>query len=117
MTTPAPAPPIEIREVYLNATTNTIFGDSGGWIETWTRNRGQLFRSLQRKYGGCTSKMYRDAPGGDAVVVGWIFSRTDHHEGARRPYTADDRYVREVWVEIRIRDEDSGRPEDQENRS
>jgi hypothetical protein len=116
---------LEIRETYVNATENCRIGDSG-WYEPFTGNREGLFRSLQREYGRCTGRMYRDVkvtraglPGlgplfarpvretWTAIAVGWVFSKRDRYADARGS-APSDHYARDVWVEVReTPDEDS----------
>ena len=117
--------PIEIRETYVNTTRDNMIGESG-WYEPYTEDRGELFRSLQREYGGCTSRMYTDRKIPDpsavyfspmftrlpkparfeTVAIGWVFSRREQYEDARgnRP---SDFYIREVWVEVRETPDDA----------
>jgi hypothetical protein len=109
---------LEIKEPYVNATENCLIGDSG-WYEPYTGDRGKLFRSLQREYGRCTSRMYRDVKVTDAglpglgplftrpvretwtvIAIGWVFSKRDRYADARGS-APSDHYVRDVWVEVR----------------
>src|SRR5580765_6955304 len=91
---------MRIREVYVNETTDTRFGDSG-WYEPWTEDKGKLFRSYQQEFGGCASTEYRNARlsrEGTTVAVGvtavspagwridpcvWVFARRERCEDAR----------------------------------
>lgn len=97
--------PLETRETYVNETKGCQFGESD-WQEAYTDDRGRLFRSLQKEYGRCTSRMYRDVEGAPPVTIGWVFSKRMEYEDAR-PSWSDDRrfYIREVWVEVRERPE------------
>jgi len=109
---------MRIREVYVNETTDTRFGDSG-WYEPWTEDKGKLFRSYQQEFGGCVSMEYRDVrlsrestmvAFGVTVVIparwridtcGWVFSRRERYEDARPYWTQEQAtYVRVVWVEV-----------------
>jgi hypothetical protein len=104
---------VKISETYVNASRGEII-DSTHWYEARDTDRGSLFRSLQRQFGRCVSKVYRDTPRPDAAhspspaapiadrrqhdtqAEGWVFSR-------REPYE-DDRgqtYERQVWVTTR----------------
>lgn len=93
---------MQIREQYLNATKGHWIGDSG-WYEPYTDDRGELFRTLQKEYGRCVSKMYREYPlfdgyppgQGHVTPVGWVFERTEKYTDTGEPY------VREVWVEVK----------------
>lgn len=113
---------IEVRETYVNETKGYQYG-STDWGEAWTDNRGRLFRELQREYGGCVSRMYRDVavhvfqvPNCPMVArpdvvrweveaIGWVFAKRLQYEDARPDYNGryreSDYYRREVWVEVR----------------
>ena len=62
--------------------------------ETFTEDRGELFRSSQRAYGRCTGNMYNDSDGKTAKV-GWVFQ-------SRRPYEDDPTKssLIETWVSV-----------------
>jgi hypothetical protein len=110
---------LEIRETYVNATKEHGIGDSG-WYEPWASDRGELFRSLQKEYGRCVSRMYRDIPGGSppVIAVGWVFQGNDEYEDARPSWTKERRtYLREVWVEVREKPDDDQDDQDQETGS
>jgi hypothetical protein len=102
---------MRIRETWIDATREAGIGESG-WYEPYTDDRGELFRAMQREYGGCVSKVYREVPQGDAsanpgvaapaadrqaIVTetgGWVFSK-------RQQYTdSNATYVAETWVEV-----------------
>jgi hypothetical protein len=88
-----------IRESFLNQTKGYHFGESE-WYEPYNDTRGSLYRTLQKEYGRCESKMYTDSPSG-TKEIGWVFSKRMLYEDARRPYNDSDYYIREVWVEVR----------------
>lgn len=87
---------MRIKETYVNRTEGHIFGDSG-WYKPWTDDRGELFRSLQKEFGRCESRVYIDTPTG-AKPSGWVFARKDAYEG--NPCKGHPSYIREVWVEV-----------------
>jgi hypothetical protein len=84
------------RYTFVNRTENHIIGEEPSFEEAFTDNRGRLFRSCQKEFGRCTSKMYRDVTGGPPAVVGWVFEGKDTYQGCPRSST----YTREVWVEV-----------------
>lgn len=88
---------LQVNESYINQTKGYCFGESG-WINSWTDNIGELFKSCQKEYGRCTSKIYVDLPDGTADPIGWVFEKTMVYEDARN---TDETYVREVWVSYR----------------
>lgn len=82
-----------IIETHINETGNHCI--SGPFhTETFTDNIGILFKSLQKEYGRCVSKMYRDLKDGSTVVVGWVFSKKRKYEDC------EDTYQHTVWVEL-----------------
>ncbi len=78
-----------VQETYYNATEGYTFGESGVY-ETWTDNRGKLYRSLQSEYGRCTGKVRTDTDG----PIGWVF------EGLVQYEDNTNKYKREVWVTV-----------------
>jgi len=86
---------MKVNEVYINATRDQRFGESGPY-EPYTTNIGKLFRSYQKEFGRCTSKVYIDTDQGPKAI-GWVFIKTMKYEDAR---SKNDIYVREVWVTI-----------------
>lgn len=83
-----------IKETYVNATENYIIGDSDGYFESFTADKGELYRDLVSEYGRCTGKVYVDLPEGKAKEVGWVFIKRMKYEDA------NETYLREVWVTI-----------------
>lgn len=82
--------PLQIRESFVNLDRNVMFGESD-WYMPFTDNVGKLFRSLQREYGRCASRMYND-PG--ARPCGWVFIKRDVYEDTGKTY------LRETWVHV-----------------
>lgn len=80
------------QETCRNATANYIMGESDVY-ETFTDDRGELFRALRRHYGGCTGKVYVETAEGERAV-GWVFQKTDRYEDTDEPF------LREVWVTL-----------------
>jgi hypothetical protein len=83
-----------IKEMRINSTENYRFGDSE-WYETGFNDRGKLFRSLQREYGRCISKLYYDDKDGNAVDSGYVFLKKSEYEDTREPF------LLETWIEIK----------------
>lgn len=99
-------PNLYVRESFVNLTEGYRFGDEP-WYKAYTEDRGKLFRSMQREYGRCVSRIYIDAPGRtvdghyEPLPLGWVFQKRMEYEDARRDWPADKRfYIREVWVEV-----------------
>ena len=87
---------IYIQETWVNKSKGYTIGESGVY-ETFTDKRGQLFRSLQKEYGKCTSSVYVDCKSGGTKRIGWVFEQTAHYEDTNEPYT------RETWVTLHER--------------
>jgi hypothetical protein len=69
----------------------------GHMFNRWSEECGSisgLFAYLQREYGRCRSKMYRETPDGD-IPCGWYFEKTDHYSDTDEPYT------RGAWCSVR----------------
>ena len=81
-----------IRESYINATENYLYHDSDIYESSFD-NTGDLFRDLQKKFGGCISKIYIDTDD-KPKAIGWVFQKRFKYDGS------NETYLREVWVEI-----------------
>lgn len=82
-----------LSEVFINRDQHARLGENEPY-EAWTEDPGKLFRSLQREYGRCVSKVYIDQKDGSTKAVGWVFV-------GRQKYTdVDETYLREVWVTL-----------------
>ena len=81
-----------INETWVNKTENCSGGDSG-YYETYTDDLGELFKSLQREYGRCVSKVYNDnCLDGTVWSNGWVFEK-------RRKYDdCNEYYLAETWI-------------------
>ena len=91
---------IYVQESYVNQTEGYRFGDSEVF-ESFTDDRGELFKSMQKEYGRCESKIYREREGGGVDQIGWVFVKTMRYEDADRLRPGVRKtYVREVWVTL-----------------
>lgn len=83
-----------ISETYIDRSRNVRYGDSGEY-EPFTDKIGELFRSFQREYGRCTSKIYVDVPGqSQPMAIGWVFEQRAKYEDTQEPY------IRETWITL-----------------
>lgn len=87
------------KETYINRSENVMIGESD-FLETWTDNIGELFRSLQKEYGRAQKMFIDDPDTGAPKQVGWVFTGKDHYTDTGEPYT------REVWVEVHEKEPD-----------
>jgi|OM-RGC.v1.030367343 hypothetical protein len=62
-------------------------GESGVY-ETQFDNVGDLFKALQKEYGKCISRVYRD----DRQPIGWAFEKKDRYDDTY------EEFRRETWV-------------------
>jgi hypothetical protein len=83
-----------VKCAYVNATENHMIGKEDVPQEAFTNDRGELYRSCQKEYGRCVSKMYRDHKDGRTEEIGWVFQGRDRYQDSRKTY------LREVWVEV-----------------
>jgi len=83
---------LRIKEDWVNETEGYRSGDSG-WYEPFTDDPGRLFRSLQREWGRCTGKLYRDL--GDQILkCGWVFEKRREYDGC------SETFLQSTWVEV-----------------
>jgi len=81
-----------IQEEWVNQTENYVIGDSGEH-EPFTDNIKELFKSLQKEYGKCISKIYIDTKT-NPIAVGWIFEK-------KVKYTdCEEYYLQDTWVSL-----------------
>lgn len=90
---------VEIRYSLINRDRGYRFFD-GEWEDAEVDDPDDdrsIFRGLQRAWGRCISRMYRDSIDG-TKAIGWVFEKRMVYEDAR---SKDDTYIREAWVEVR----------------
>lgn len=91
---------LQVKETYVNRDTNIRFGETD-WYETWTDDRGKLFRSLRSEFGRCTGKMYADTATETLTDQGWIFLKRTPYGGNSLRSDAKDTYLQETWIQVR----------------
>ena len=80
------------QETFIDLDQGTRFGESPVY-ETFTDDKGELYRSNQREYGRCKGRVFIDTPKG-VKAVGWVFVGRQRYEDTGEPY------LREVWVTL-----------------
>lgn len=75
---------IYISEDWVNDTEHYSQGESGVY-ETRFDKIGELFKSCQKEYGRCTSKVYHDIKN-KPQAIGWVFEKIAHYEDTQEPY-------------------------------
>ena len=85
---------IQTKETYINRTRGCTIGEEE-WRDCFFQNGKNLFKSLQKQYGRCESKIYIDVPMGDGtfrtVSCGWVFSK----------YKKEESFILETWIELK----------------
>lgn len=81
-----------IRETFVNETEGHRFGSSD-WVETFTDDLFELFKSLRSEYGA-PAKMYRDREGSSPIQVGWVFNKTAKYDDSK------ETYKQTTWIEV-----------------
>ena len=69
---------------------------NSGWYEAFSNNEGELFKSMQKAYGRCTSKIYVDISVAfyppRTVPIGWVFVKRERYEDS------EETVLKETWV-------------------
>lgn len=102
---------LEFKETHVDATRRIGLGEDG-WVDFRTtvygdpQTFGEAFRALTRegisdgrKLRGarCAGKIYRDRAGAEPLACGWVFHLADKYDDT------GERFLREVWIEVRAR--------------
>lgn len=84
-----------IREIHIenNKDASHIIFD-GAWYKPYTKHIGQLFKSLQKEFGRCISKVYVDDADGYTRHKGWCFQKRGQYTDSK------EWYLHEVWVMV-----------------
>ena len=90
---------LEIMETWVNSTQGHIVGNTE-FYKPYTDNMKRLFRSLQREYGRCISKMYIDILEQPERIrktqsIGYVFQKKVKYTDCK------DYYLQETWIEFR----------------
>lgn len=100
-TTGTSAPNLWIEEVHNDVTVGYCIADIPAY-ETFTSDRGRLYKSLVGTYGRCVGAMHFESEGGRTVPnIGWVFQKRRRYEdtgrgtGRKAVY-----YIHEVWVTL-----------------
>ena len=82
---------LKIQETWVNKTEGYSYGKSD-WYEPFTDDLGELFKSLQREYGRCISKVYNDNIDGTSYPIGWVFEKRANYDDT------NETYLQNTWV-------------------
>lgn len=83
-----------------------LFSEGGEPQECFTDYPGRLFRSCQKEYGRCTSRVYSDRKDGSTPAVGWHFLKRREYEDSGRYGRPRSYYLQGAWITLYTRDED-----------
>lgn len=82
-----------VKETHLNSTKGYCLGGDEDFYEPYTEDTGKLFKSYQKEFGRCISKVYVDVEG-EPKAIGWVFSKKREYDNS------EETYEHEVWVEL-----------------
>ena len=85
--------PIWIQETFINASENAQYGETDVY-ETWTDDKGKLYKDLRSQYGKCTGKVYIDDQDGNAKAIGYVFQKRQAYDRSK------ETYLQETWVTL-----------------
>lgn len=68
-----------VQESWVNLTEGHRTGDSDVY-ETFTDDRGELYRAMQNEYGRCTGRVYVDQKDAPPKNVGWVFLKRARYD-------------------------------------
>jgi hypothetical protein len=85
---------IYIQETWIDQKNKSIIGETDIY-ETFTDNKGDLFRSLQNEYGRCVSKIFIDDLDGKTKQVGWVFEKKQKYDDV------NEFFILETWITIK----------------
>jgi hypothetical protein len=93
-----------MREVHVDADKDWRLHETP-YYRPFTEDRGTLFRSLQREFGRCISKVYAETADGDRPI-GWMFQKKEQYTDTGRYGRPAQYYTHEVWVMLAEVDDD-----------
>ena len=85
--------PLYIKETIVNQTGGCIIYTSDRATKSNTHDILVLFRDLQKEYGRCRSKIYKDNNDGE-YQTGWVFEKKMQYSDC------DEHYIQETWISV-----------------
>lgn len=86
--------PLSITVKRINIDGRYRICNDGPWPCQRPNTLGELYRSLAKVYGRCTSHVFIDGPDGKPQKVGWVFVK-------REPYDdVPETFLCETWVTV-----------------
>lgn len=84
---------MKVQIVVANKTENyIIFEDIQEWDNGLCETPSEVYKSAQKEYGRCVSKMYIDTKDGKTKHIGWVFEKKYLYEDTQKPY------IQETWI-------------------
>lgn len=81
-----------VKETWVNRDDKCLLGESDVY-ETYTEEKGQLYRHMVREYGRCIGKIYVETKEG-TKEVGWVFLKRQKYSDCK------ETYLQETWVTV-----------------
>ncbi len=95
---------IEVRNKNTDKERRIGLGESDVY-ETFTDDRGELYRAMQKEYGRCISKIYVDEAGFKRrkkmpkfKEIGWVFVKREKYGDC------NETYLQETWVTVQTKE-------------
>jgi hypothetical protein len=86
------SPNLWAQEECINVDKGYRYGDTDVY-ETFTADKGTLYRAMQREYGLCISRVYVDTEKG-AQPIGWVFVKRVQYDDC------NETFLCETWVTL-----------------
>ena len=83
---------IMVQEEWVNKTEGYRTGNTGVY-ESFTSDKGELYKQLSREYGRCTGKVFIDQEG-TSHAIGWVFEKRVKYDDS------SENYLLETWVTL-----------------
>lgn len=82
-----------IDETWIDATQHAMIDHIPAY-ETFTNDKGKLYKSLARTYGRCAGKVYAERRDGSTDSIGWVFQKNSKYEDT------GETYIAETWITV-----------------
>lgn len=82
-----------VQETWIDRDQNCMMGESDVY-ETFTSERGELYKNCVKEYGRCISRVYVDGLSNKSKPIGWVFLKRKKYDDCGETFLA------ETWVTI-----------------
>lgn len=84
-----------VHEVYYERRGSKLLGIGDSPVyETGMKTPAEIYRSAQKEFGRCTSRVYIEGPSGNSLHIGWVFVKRTKYQDS------NETYLQETWVTI-----------------